>query len=69
MAKITTNVKLKRLMDSHRLTQVKVAKLIDYSLDTVKSWGSSKASKRYRSMPNRALRSLQQELKLLGQPK
>jgi hypothetical protein len=69
MAKITTNVKLKRLMDSHRLTQVKVAKLIDYSLDTVKSWCASKTSTRYRSMPNRALRSLQQELKLLVRPK
>lgn len=69
MAKITNNTKLKKLMKHHRLTQVKVAKLIDYSLDTVKSWCASKTSTRYRAMPNRALRSLQQELKLLGRPK
>lgn len=69
MAKISNNEKLRKIMKRHHLTQIKVATLLDYSLDTVKSWGSSKVSKRYRSMPNRALRSLQQELKLLGRPK
>lgn len=58
MAKISNNEKLRKIMNRHHLTQVKVAKLIDYSVDTVKSWCSRKTSKRYRSMPNRAMRSL-----------
>lgn len=61
---MTNNQKLKQIMKRRRLTQPEVVALTGYSLDAVKSWCSRKSSDRYRTMPSRALRSLEREIEL-----
>lgn len=72
---VSTNAKLRKLMQRYELTAVAVGKLLKIPLlrdprrpgtfecPTVKSWASNPASKRFRVMPAHRLKELQEKLR------
>lgn len=56
------NKELKVLISDYGLTSEQIAEMTEYVVDSVKAWRTTPESKKYRKMPERAMKLLKYEI-------
>lgn len=59
---MTLNEELKSISETYDLSIEQISEMTGYAIDTVKAWRVSPESKKYRSMPERAMKLLKYEI-------